>query len=71
MIETLFYFGPIPCFLAFYINVREYRRGNQKWTTQRNCQHRYTRQTKTKQKHNTIYVEYHYMQINTNKVNKT
>ena len=30
-----------------------------------------TRQRKTKQKHNTIYVGHHYMQINTNNVNKT
>jgi ferredoxin-like protein FixX len=33
------------------INVREYRRDNQKYTIQRNWQHR---RRKTKQKHNTI-----------------
>ena len=31
----------------------------------------YTRQRKTKQKHNTICVGHHYMQSNTNNVNKT
>ena len=31
----------------------------------------YTRQRKTKQKHNTISVGHHYMQTNTNNVNKT
>jgi hypothetical protein len=38
------------------INVREYRRGNQKRTINRNRQHRvrYTRRRQTKQKHNTI-----------------
>ena len=30
-----------------------------------------TRQRKTKQKHNTICVEHHYVQTNTNQVNKT
>ena len=34
-----------------YINVREYRRGNQKWTIQRNWQHRYARRRESK--HNT------------------
>jgi len=35
-------------------NVREYRRGNQKWTIQKNLQHiGYTRLRKTKQKKNT------------------
>ena len=31
----------------------------------------YTRRGKTKQKHHTICVEHHYMQTNTNNVNKT
>ena len=55
------------------LNVREYRRDNQKRIIQRNWQHRirYTRQRKTKQKHNTIYVGHHYTQTNTNNVNKT
>jgi hypothetical protein len=37
-----------------------------KWTIQRNWQHRWR---KAKQKHNTICVEHHYTQINTNNVN--
>jgi len=38
----------------FYINVREYRRGNQKRTIQRNWQHRVykTKKNKTKTQHN-------------------
>jgi len=36
-----------------YINVRGYRRDNEKWTIQRNWQHR---RIKTKQKHNIIFV---------------
>ena len=51
------------------IHVREHRRGNQKWTIQGNMGH--TRQIKIKQNHNTICVEYHYAQTNTNNVNKT
>jgi ferredoxin-like protein FixX len=50
------------------LNVREYRRDNQKRIIQRNW---YTRQRKTKQKHNTICVGQHYTQTNTNKVIKT
>jgi hypothetical protein len=51
------------------INVREYWRGNHKWTIQRNWQHiGYTRGRKTKQKHNTICVGYHYRQTNTSKL---
>ena len=36
------------------INVREYRRDNQNWTIQRNCQHRVhnTTKNKTKTQHN-------------------
>ena len=52
------------------INVREYRRGNNTKTTEPD-NIVYTRRRKTKQKHNTICVEHHYTQINTNNVNKT
>jgi hypothetical protein len=38
------------------VHVKEYRRGNQKWTIQGNWQHR---RRKTKQKHNTICVGHH------------
>ena len=48
------------------LNVREYRRDNQKRIIQRNW---YTRQRKTKQKHNTICVGQHYTQTTTNNVN--
>jgi len=45
------------------INVREYWRGNKKWTIQRNWQHRRKKnKTKTQQ---------HYTQANTTNVNKT
>ena len=50
------------------INVREYRRGNQKWKIQRNCQHR---RRKTKPKQNAICVGHHNAQTHTNNVNKT
>ena len=50
---------------VYYINVREYRRGNQKWTIQRNRPHR---RRQIKQKHNTICVGQHYAQTNTNNV---
>ena len=53
------------------INAREYRWGNQKWTRQRNWQHRVTK-TKYKQNKNTTqYVGHHSTQTNTNNVNKT
>jgi hypothetical protein len=39
-----------------YINVREYRRGNQKWTIERNWKHVQVTQDEEKQKHNTICV---------------
>ena len=45
----------------FEINVRKYQKGNQRRTIQKN-----RRQRKTKQKHNN-----HYLQANTNNVNKT
>jgi hypothetical protein len=38
-------------------NVRQYRKGNRKWTIQRNWQHNEEKQ----QKHNTLCVGYHYM----------
>ena len=46
------------------INVREYRRGNQKWKIQRNCQ-------QDEEKQNTICVGHHNAQTKTNNVNKT
>ena len=44
-------FKTITC---LWINFREYRRGNQKWTIQRNCQHRVhkTNTNKTTTQHN-------------------
>ena len=55
------------------INVREYRKGNHKWTIQRNRQHRVHKTTnnKIKLQHNTICVGDHYTQTNTNNVDKT
>jgi hypothetical protein len=53
------------------INVREYRRANQKWTIQRNWQHRSHKTKKKNEKHNIIFVGHHYAQKNTNNVNKT
>ena len=53
------------------INVREYRRGNQKRTIREAFNTDHTRRRKTKQKHNTICVGHHYWQANTNNVNKT
>ena len=52
------------------INIREYRRSNQKRTIQRNWQHvAHIRRRKTKQKHNTICIGHHYeRKINTNNV---
>ena len=50
---------------------REYRRGNQKRQSRETGNIGYTRRRKTKQKHNTICVGYHYMQTNTNNVNNT
>ena len=57
----------------YHINVRKYRRGNLKLTIRRNETGNiwYTREKKTKQKHNTICAGYHYAQANTNNVNKT
>ena len=50
------------------INVREYRRDNQKWTT---GNIKYIRRRKSKQRHNTICVWHHYAQTHTNNVGKT
>ena len=52
-------------FALSVINIRKYRRGSQKWTIQRNRQHK-VHETKTKQKHNTICVGHHYSQPITN-----
>ena len=57
--------------LSNQINVKEYRKGIQKRTIQRNWQHGYTRRRKIKQKRSTICVGHHYAQSNTNNVNKT
>ena len=59
------------CKGTLYINVREYRRGKQKRTIQRNWKHRIHKTKKTKQKHNSICVGHHYRQTNTNNVNET
>jgi hypothetical protein len=57
---------------VFYINGKEYRRGNAKKTTvQRNYQHRAHKTKKIKAKHNKIFVGHHFTQTNTNNVNKT
>jgi hypothetical protein len=53
------------------INVREYRRGNSKWTIKKNWQHMVHMIQKTKKRHNTIYAEHNYTQTNTNNVSKT
>ena len=45
------------------IDAREYRRVNQKWTIQRNWQHRIH---KIQKKHTAIYVGHHYTQTTTN-----
>ena len=50
------------------INIREYRRGNQQWTIQRNWQH-WVHKTQDEDKHNAICVEHHYTQPNTNNTN--
>jgi hypothetical protein len=55
------------------INVIEYRRSYQKWTIQRNWQHRVhkTKEKQNKQKLNTIGVGHHLTQTKTNNINKT
>ena len=52
------------------INVREYRRGNKKWTIQRNWQHSVCKK-ETKPTHNTMRIGQNYAQTNTNNVIKT
>ena len=52
------------------INIREYRRGNHKWTIQRKYQHKTQDEDKQKKKHNTIRVGHHNAKTNTNKVKK-
>ena len=42
--------------IVLYINVREYRRGNQKWVIQRNWQHKVHQMKKNKTKNTTQYV---------------
>ena len=47
------------------MNVREYQRGHQIWTIQRNWQHRVQKdEDKKKKKHNTICVGHHFTQTN-------
>ena len=53
------------------MNVREYRRGIKNGQSRETGNLGYTRWRKTKQKHSTIGVGHHYMQTNTNNVNKT
>ena len=60
----------VSCAALRQINVREYRRGNQKWTIQKTGNIAHTRQRQTKQKHNTICVGHNYTQANTNNTNK-
>ena len=48
------------------INVGEYWRSNQNGQSRETGNIGYTRRRKSKQKHNTIYVEHHYTQANTN-----
>ena len=70
--------------IILWINVREYRRDNQKWITQRNWHHRVHKTTINKQNNNnticvtplytnkyTMHKQIHYTQTNTNNVNKT
>ena len=46
--------------MFYWMNVREYRRGNQNVQSRETCNIGYTRQRQTKQKHNTIYVGHNY-----------
>jgi len=45
--------------------------GIKNWQSRETGNIGYTKRRKTKQKHNTIYVEHHYVHSNTNNVNKT
>ena len=61
--------------MYWLIKIREYQRGNQKWTIQRNWQHREHKDEEKQQnmcwiplctnKHDKICVRYHYVQTNT------
>jgi len=51
------------------VNVREYRRGNQKGQSREPGNTGYKRRRKTKQKHNTIWVGHHFNANNSNNVN--
>jgi hypothetical protein len=54
------------------INVREYWKGNQKWTEKlATLGAQDTKSRQTKQKHNTICVGHHYTQTNTNNIRKS
>jgi hypothetical protein len=58
-------------YLLFYslqINVREYRRGNQKGQSRGTGNIGYTSRRKSKQKHDTICVVHRYTQTNTNRI---
>jgi hypothetical protein len=46
--------------LSYKIKVREHRRGNQKWTVQRNWEHMVHKMKKNKTKYNTTGIGYHY-----------
>ena len=54
------------------MNVKEYRRGNQKWAIHRNWQHWVykTEKIETKQKLNTICVGHHYARTKTYNINQ-
>ena len=53
------------------IHIREYQRGNTHVQPGKTGKTRNTRQRKTKQKHNTICVGYHYTQLSINSASKT
>ena len=55
--------------MKYNINVREYRRANEKSGETGNTGH--TRRRKAKQNYNTICLGYHYTQTNTNNIIKT
>ena len=53
------------------INVREYKRVNQKWTIRETDNIRYTRRRTSSENYSTICVRNHYTQANANNVNNT
>ena len=61
------------CSTYTYINIREYRKGNQKWTNQEKLATPGTQDEDKQNKHNTICVGHnnYYIYANTNNVNKT